>query len=276
MRDGLSEAEVYALMLTENVQRVPLEPIQAARALRLLLDLNEDMTAASLARWLGLRPAWAQLHLKLLDLPQEVQDRVEAGDLSVTIADILRRAQSTGRIDEDRVLDLAAKAARGEITSTQVKAEAGPPKTIAPKTVQMGQDGKPLVPDPKPASAKLDRLPGEARESKDWAAPSETTGAARLSPPSHPGADRMAEVEEQEHVPVAKATGDELADQLDSYLLGRALREWADDDYLDHLGIDRTQVETYASALNPVERVMALRHLSLVLMEEGRTLVGAH
>ncbi|MEO6867552.1 MAG: ParB N-terminal domain-containing protein, partial [Gaiellales bacterium] len=76
VREGLSEADAYALMLTENVQRVPLEPIQAARALRLLLDLNEGMDAATLSRSLGLRPAWATIHLKLLDLPQEVQDRL--------------------------------------------------------------------------------------------------------------------------------------------------------------------------------------------------------
>jgi len=142
VREGLSVAEAYAVMLTENVQRVALEPVQAARALRLLLDLNENMDAATLARSLGLSPKWTQKHLKLLDLPREVQDRIEAGDLSVTIADLLRRGQSTGRIDEERMVELATKVASGEITTAHARAEAGPPKapnTVAPKN---GCDGR--------------------------------------------------------------------------------------------------------------------------------------
>src|SRR5690606_1983158 len=149
IREGLTEAEVYALMLTENVQRVPLEPLQAARALRLLLDLNDGMDVATLARSLGLRPAWATTHLKLLDLPQEVQDRLEAGDLSLTIADLLRRGQSTGRIDEAQATELAKQVAKGEISAAQVKREAGPPpkpNTQEPTTVSLGPDGRPAGP----------------------------------------------------------------------------------------------------------------------------------
>ena len=51
--------------------------------LRLLLDLNEGMDAATLARGLGLRPAWATTHLKLLDLPQDAEDRAYALDFLV-------------------------------------------------------------------------------------------------------------------------------------------------------------------------------------------------
>lgn len=290
IREGLSEAETYALMLTENVQRVPLEPIQAARALRLLLDLNEDMTVASLARWLGLRPAWAQLHLKLLDLPDEVQARVESGDLSITIADLLRRAQSTGRLDEDKVLDLAAKAARGEITSAQVKAEAGPPRqpnTLAPKTVQLGPDGKPVEPaaafDPRSVDggrpATVPRVDAEPWPEASWPKIAETTGAARLSAPAHPGDERMARAQEQTRErrspDEAGTLGDALAARLDSYLLGRALADWADDEYLADLGIDREQTEAYAAALSADERVMALRHLSLVLVRAEKAVLVA-
>jgi len=41
-----------------------------------------------------------------------------------------------------------------------------------------------------------------------------------------------------------------LEDRLDIYLLGRALTEWADDDYLELLGIDRVQTEAYAAVLD--------------------------
>jgi ParB/RepB/Spo0J family partition protein len=281
VREGLSEAEAYALMLTENVQRVALEPVQAARALRLLLDLNEGMDAATLARSLGLRPKWATKHLKLLDLPQEVQDRLEAGDLSVTIADLLRRGQATGRINEDKVKELAEKVASGEISSTQVKSEAGPapkPNTQAPKTVAMGPDGTPLETTepttwqdmsdfaahggdiPRPATPLSGRenpyAPGEVIERQPGMKPADAAKAVSGPKP-------------------AAAPVIPWEDRLDAYLLGRALREWAPDEYLDELGIDRVQAETYAMMLGFEERIAAIRHVSATLMELDASLVGA-
>jgi ParB family chromosome partitioning protein len=273
IRAGLTEAEMYALMLTENVQRVALEPIQAARALRLLLDLNEGMDAATLARSLGLKPAWTQTHLKLLDLPQEVQDRIEAGDLSVTIADLLRRGQSKGRIDEEKVKEIAQKVASGEITSAQAKAAVAPPKnTQAPKTVSAHEqdmksddpreqwkslgpvgvdaDGAPLV---RPATPLTGDGPALPRVPSDR--PAAATGAAALES-SGPAAVELP-----------------LEQRLDAYLLGRALREWADDDYLDRLGIDRVQVESWAHALDFEERIGAIRRLSYTLMQQDGALV---
>jgi hypothetical protein len=55
-----------------------------------------------------------------------------------------------------------------------------------------------------------------------------------------------------------------VEDQLDAYLYGRALREWASDEYLDELGIDRTMCDAYAEALSFEERIVAIRHLSFV------------
>jgi hypothetical protein len=50
-------------------------------------------------------------------------------------------------------------------------------------------------------------------------------------------------------------------------LLGRALNEWADDDYLDSIGIDRVQAQAYATVLGFEERVHAIRHLAAHLLE---------
>lgn len=272
VREGLSEAEAYALMLTENVQRVPLEPLQAARALRLLLDLNEGMDAATLARGLGLRPAWATTHLKLLDLPQEVQDRLEAGDLSVTIADLLRRGQSTGRIDEAKATELAKQVAKGEITAAQVKREAGPapkPNTQEPKTVAIGPDGLPIEGPVtgtwqamSEAAARgagdLGRpatpLSGEPRENPYATGPTISPAPAKVAP----GAVEKSAA----NPPVVP-----WEDRLDAYLLGRALREWAPDEYLDELGIDRVQTDAYAMMLGFEERIAAIRHVSAMLLE---------
>jgi ParB/RepB/Spo0J family partition protein len=272
VREGLTEAEVYALMLTENVQRVPLEPLQAARALRMLLDLNDGMDAATLARSLGVRPGWATTHLKLLDLPQEVQDRLEAGDLSVTIADLLRRGQSTGRIDAAQATELAKQVAKGEISAAQVKREAGPapkPNTQAPKTVELGPDGRPLE------FAEAD--------SATWQSMSDATARGDITRPATPlsGDPRQNPYPSGEAIAPAPAKVAPGAversaanppvvpweDRLDAYLLGRALREWAPDEYLDDLGIDRVQTDAYAMMLGFEERIAAIRHVSGMLLE---------
>ncbi len=284
VREGLTEAEVYALMLTENVQRVPLEPLQAARALRLLLDLNEEMDAGTLARSLGLRPAWASTHLKLLDLPQEVQDRLEAGDLSVTIADLLRRGTEAGRIDEARAAELAKQVAKGEITAAQAKREAGPapkpkPNTQAPKTVELSPDGQPL--DPDAASSNWQTLSQASVQGEDFQRP-----ATPLSDRENPYAkgEVVAPTPGMKPKEAAAAVSGPTPpaapvipweDRLDAYLLGRALREWAPDEYLDDLGIDRVQSDAYAMMLGFEERIAAIRHVSAMLMELDASAVTA-
>ena len=73
----------------------------------------------------------------------------------------------------------------------------------------------------------------------------------------------------------AKAPVIPWEDRLDAYLLGRALREWAPDEYLDDLGIDRVQAETYAMMLGFEERIAAIRHVSATLMELDASLSPA-
>jgi ParB family chromosome partitioning protein len=281
VREGLSEAEAYALMLTENVQRVPLEPVQAARALRLLLDLNEGMDAATLARSLGLRPKWATKHLKLLDLPQEVQDRLEAGDLSVTIADLLRTGQSTGRINEEQVKEIARKVASGEISSAQAKAVAGPPpkpNTQAPKTVRLDEDGNPIEDEQDSTWTDLSHaaVSGEfARPATPLSGSSENPYARGEVIERQPGLKPAEAAKAVSGPKPAKAPVIPWEDRLDAYLLGRALREWATDEYLDDLGIDRVQAETYAMMLGFEERIQAIRHVSAFLMDREANAVPA-
>ncbi|MBC7645128.1 MAG: ParB/RepB/Spo0J family partition protein, partial [Thermoleophilia bacterium] len=277
VREGLSVAEAYAVMLTENVQRVALEPVQAARALRLLLDLNENMDAATLARSLGLSPKWAQKHLKLLDLPREVQDRIEAGDLSVTIADLLRTGQSTGRIDEAKMVELAHKVASGEITTAQAREVAGPakaPNTVAPKTVAMGADGRPVNPTPATPwkDMQVNSLGGYDIPPRPATPLSNNTSTPPQSPmPSGP----IAAAADGTVATTVFGAEVPLEDRLDIYLLGRALTEWADDDYLELLGIDRVQTEAYAAALDFEERIGAIRHLSHTLLQADGVLAPA-
>lgn len=273
IREGLSEAEAYALMLTENIQRVALEPVQAARALRLLLDLNQDLDAGTLAKSLGLKPAWAQTHLKLLDLPQEVIDRIEAGDLSVTIADLLRKGETAGRIDRDGMIDIAEKIASGEITTAEARKQVGPPpkpNTQAPKTVSMGPDGKAIDPSDLEANGSWSAsAPMHDASGEPIQRPATPLGGSSQGEPGVLMARSNGPVDmSSAPAPVA------YEDRLDAYLLGRALREWATDDYLDNIGIDRVQCEAYALALGFEERIQAIRRISSKLMDAETALTA--
>ncbi|MGX6446494.1 ParB/RepB/Spo0J family partition protein [Patulibacter sp. S7RM1-6] len=141
----LDEDEAFEIQLLENVQRVQLEPIQAARGLRLLMKRREGASVAQVARSIGLSPAWVRRHLKLLELPEEVQQRVTDGDLSLTIADLLRRHTDKGTITTKQAVDLAGKVAQGDMTAAEIRKTFGEtpgPKAPAPvKGVHRPGDG---------------------------------------------------------------------------------------------------------------------------------------
>lgn len=131
----IDEDEAFEIQLLENVQRVQLEPIQAARGLRLLMKRREGASAAEVARSIGLSPSWVRRHLKLLELPDEVQQRVTDGDLSLTIADLLRRQTDKGTITSKQAIDLAGQVAQGDMTPAEIRATFGEtrgPKASAP------------------------------------------------------------------------------------------------------------------------------------------------
>jgi len=127
----LDEDEAFEIQLLENVQRVQLEPMQAARGLRLLMKRREGSSAAEVARSIGLSPTWVRRHLKLLELPDEVQQRVADGDLSLTIADLLRRQTDKGAITSRQAIDLAGQVAQGDMTPAEIRATFG--ETPGPK-----------------------------------------------------------------------------------------------------------------------------------------------
>jgi len=124
--EDVTDAETYELMLLENVQRQQLSELEEARALRQLLDLNPELHAGDVAHSLGKSPSWASSRLRLLDLPKEILKMIDRGDLSFTVADMLRRAQSTEKISADEVEEIAEEVAAGKLTSEQVRARIRP------------------------------------------------------------------------------------------------------------------------------------------------------
>ncbi|MEO0462589.1 MAG: ParB/RepB/Spo0J family partition protein [Pseudomonadota bacterium] len=78
----LSEREVMALALIENLQREDLNPVEEARAYQRLAD-EEGMTQAEIARMVEKSRSHVANIQRLLGLPGDVLDLVEAGKLSM-------------------------------------------------------------------------------------------------------------------------------------------------------------------------------------------------
>lgn len=78
----LDQREVMALALIENLQREDLNPLEEARAYQRLAD-DEGMTQAEIAKLVDKSRSHVANLQRLLSLPQEVQDLVEQGRLSM-------------------------------------------------------------------------------------------------------------------------------------------------------------------------------------------------
>jgi len=77
----VSDRQMLALALVENLQREDLNPVETARAYRDLLD-STGLTQEEIARGVGKSRVAVSNTLRLLDLPQGLQDLVSRGTLS--------------------------------------------------------------------------------------------------------------------------------------------------------------------------------------------------
>lgn len=143
----LSEADRLALQLIENAVRVDLKPIEQARAFRRLM-VAQEWSARHLASELAISPATVVRALALLDLPAEVQGRVEQGALSPAAA------YEVSKLDDPAEQAIVAEAAvdqkltRGEaaelVQAVKAKRAARPAKP-APFEVDLGDGVTVLV-----------------------------------------------------------------------------------------------------------------------------------
>lgn len=107
--------EMLEIALVENLQREDLDPIDEALGYRRLLE-EFELTQADLARRVGKsRPSIANA-LRLLDLPEEVRERVKAGALTAGHARAL-----LGLEDRSSVEGLAAEVERKGLSVRQVE-----------------------------------------------------------------------------------------------------------------------------------------------------------
>jgi ParB family chromosome partitioning protein len=82
---AMTEADILAEQVVENVARADLRPVEEGRAYRRLMDL-EGWTVEQLAETLGVEPTTAHHRLGLLRLPEDVAARVDAGEIRATAA----------------------------------------------------------------------------------------------------------------------------------------------------------------------------------------------
>ncbi|HET6971706.1 MAG TPA: hypothetical protein VFH92_11315, partial [Phenylobacterium sp.] len=78
----LDDAGHRRVALVENLQRRDLKPLEEARAIRELMRVT-DVGTAEVAAEIGFTQRWVQQRLQLLELPIELQGRMERGELTV-------------------------------------------------------------------------------------------------------------------------------------------------------------------------------------------------
>jgi ParB/RepB/Spo0J family partition protein len=216
----IDEDEAFEIQLLENVQRVQLEPLQAARGLRLLMKRRDGASAAEVARSIGLSPTWVRRHLKLLELPDEVQQRVADGDLSLTIADLLRRQTDKGTITSKQAIDLAGQVAQGDMTPAEIRETFGEtrgPKAPAPvKGVFRPGDG----PEPRGDDNWHDVGSTADPASREYAVPDYRSGGGDGSQPAgEDGAPAAWDGSRPREQLAGEASDGQIHAQLDRYLI---------------------------------------------------------
>lgn len=135
-----SEAESLVLALIENLQREDLNAIEEARGYRKLLGMHQ-MTQAELADKVSKSRSTITNALRLLDLPEEVQDSVYAGRLSagharaiLAVPDEAARLRLAAKIEQEGLSvrdteNLARLIAAGQVERA--------PRPVAPKSFKV-------------------------------------------------------------------------------------------------------------------------------------------
>ena len=110
----LGDAERLSIQLVENALREDLKPIEQARAYRNLMEAH-GWSGNQLARELHIAQASVVKALALLDLPEEVQNQVDRGELAASVAYEVSKLP-----DHEQQLELATAAVADKLTRSEV------------------------------------------------------------------------------------------------------------------------------------------------------------
>jgi ParB/RepB/Spo0J family partition protein len=266
--DGISKREALTMQFAENFHQAKPEPVQFARAARAIMAEDPSLTAAEVSRLVGAPLTWTRKSLKLLDLPETVLKRVEEGDLSFTVADVVRRGIARGDVSAEEASDLVEQATKGEISTAGLKLGVG---YVPPKPKNYDEESRKLD-EARWAANREDGLgKDQDAEQRDWDSSNGGSGsqggpvrnagddAPRIVASFGPGKDGG----EREPIEVP-------VEDLDAYILGLVLSRVATAAHRDHLGVEggHEATQEYAFSLHPDRRLDVLRALSAEILAD--------
>ncbi len=109
----VSESELREQQLVENLLRTDLKPMEEARAIQSLMELN-DWNGKQVAQALRVTTSRISRSLALLDLPPEIQQQVDAGTLPKSSAYEISKLDNS-----EQQTKVATQAASGELSHSQ-------------------------------------------------------------------------------------------------------------------------------------------------------------
>ena len=112
--EPLEPGEMLALQLIENCIREDLRPVEQAKAFKILMERN-GWSASELGRQLNLIPSVITRALALLDMPVDIQDRVEQGVLAPRTAYEISKVEDPVAKRELAERAIAEKLTRDEV-----------------------------------------------------------------------------------------------------------------------------------------------------------------
>lgn len=111
----LTDEDTAKIALIENIQRADLNPIEEAAAYKQLID-NYGITQEALAKMVGKSRSVIANSVRLLNLPERVQDMLKNDEITVGHAKAL-----AGIDDEEFMIEVAERAANGLLTVRNIE-----------------------------------------------------------------------------------------------------------------------------------------------------------
>lgn len=111
----LSDSETAQIALIENIQREDLNPIEEAAAYKELME-TYDMTQEQLSKTVGKSRSSIANSVRLLNMPEKIQDLLKKGELSTGQAKAIAAAET-----DEEMIALAERASGGQMTVREIE-----------------------------------------------------------------------------------------------------------------------------------------------------------
>jgi ParB/RepB/Spo0J family partition protein len=263
--DGVSKREALTMQFAENFHQSKPEPVQFARAARAIMAEDPSLTAAEVSRLVGAPLAWTRKSLKLLDLPETVVQRVEEGDLSFTVADIVRRGIARGDVTAEEASELVEQHTNGELGTAGLKLGVG---YVPPKPKDYEEQSRRLDEARWAANREQGLGRDQDAEQRDWDGGGAGAGNGSQGGPTHQDTRRIVASFGPDRDGADGAPIEVQVSDLDAYILGLVLSRVATADHRSHLGVEggHEATQEYAFSLHPDRRLEVLRALSAEIL----------